>query len=608
MSKEMGGKALYEDSLSPLYRELENISFPNPVFDKNRVAIKVPSTKHESIVFSEIADLLKATFVKMNHDEKMEYLGFVHVEPGEYYRGTENPTPDKRAGARYQSTPKRQGEVGYGFYISKTIVPNILYELGISDMGGYQVRTIQSPTHFHPAVNLMQGNAVTMLEWLSRISNLKLRLPTEREWELSAYSISKGEEFLHKQARGKGNAHLFDPTDYTTHLVHDSCYSKGDNGVLMGGNVWEMTTPSLEIDFVRLPPRDTGAIWGGTIYNAKGGGFQHCSYSPRLATEMACDVTLRSPSLGFRMVAEDRSQKFWKGWSERTRSFKGGILHNGERYVVEDSSLHYVQTGNTEGLAILVNGEKIKVAINNTKRVDSLHRSTELYNDSGVFVGQVEHILAALAGLNIWNAIAIIDGAPAAPVADYSFLPFVALLQQASFDIGSSRILRIKERIEIGSKGSRCILEPGRSVIDVRIDFSRINSAIGIQTASFKPGLDSFATEIAPARTFIRSSVDLTAWNDIRVISLRGLPEYSRIEESPLPVAVRGKWVTKMRFDNEPARHKLGDVIGDLALLNMPIAGKIYVDKPGHQFNMYVVKRLSEMLDKKDDRLRVVSV
>lgn len=599
-------ETVHSECLAPFYLDLLEMAFPNPDFSTGLAAIKVPSTDEEKRSLEAMVVFLKEKFAGLKtQEEKAAYLGLTFIQPGSYTRGTDSPTPDRRAGARYQNSPAHKNEVPYGFFIGQTVVPNIVYELAAHDMGGFQMRTATSPTHLHPAINSTQGNAVTALNWLSKISGLSLRLPTEQEWELTASTVSGGTEYIHGQAKEVGKTHTFDAGDYQTHLVHDGLYPKGPNGVLMGGNVWEMTTPSLETDFIRFPSDDQ-MIWGGTVYHAKGGGFQHCSYAPRIAELMTVDVITRASSLGFRMAAsESRESNPFGGWREKTRSFNGEVLH-ANKFEVSDSSLHFVQSLNTKGLSFLVNGSRLAVDVHNAIEVERPHRSTELANDL-TKVSQIEHVLGALAGLNIWNAMAIIDGASAPPVGDYSFLEFVKMLQEKDFFAGPSKFLEITERLVFEKDGSTCVIEPGEANFHVTIDFAS-NPLIGVQEASFDPNRDDFVQEIAPARTFIRSEVDEEAWEDIRKLALANLPPFAEIANSPILVAANGAWASALRFANEPARHKLGDLIGDLALLNMPIQAKIDVTKPGHEFNVFVAKELQKMIDAGDSRLKVVDI
>lgn len=588
--------------LAPIYQELLAVAPKDPDFENGKEGIRFPSNENRE-TYLQMANYLKERFAGMEtKEEKLEYLGMVAFTGGKFEKGTETPTPDKRMGARFNETPEKDVEVPYKFHLSTTVVPNILYEIAVADMGGYQVRINQSPSHLHPAVNANQENAVKMVSWLGKVSALELRLPTEDEWDFATAVISDGREFIYgKNEPVKGSAKTFDPEEYHTISV-DQQLAANSIGIVMGGNVWEMTTPDLEIDFKRIPSNNTTLV-DGYSYAAKGGGFQHCSLGPRRGPRMMCDPLLRSPSLGFRLaLSETREENPYAGWRKRTIPQSGHVLYKEMSF--PESALQVVQTNQTQGLSFILNGEVVNVRPDNLIDPKPPARSIGLTNGKATLY-QTEHLLAALNGLGIWNARAIIDGGNAPP-ADYSAEGFVKRLQERGLYPGACGLVEITEEVKLENGSSYCILKPGSPRFDVEIDFT--NPFIGKQNASFDPIRDDFASEIAPARTFRETVVDEEEWSHQRQDRLVGLPPFERLNESPLLVATPEGWQTPLRFANEPARHKLLDTMGDLALLGLPIKGHISFYKPGHSFNLKVVREIHNMLRSGDSRVRLTSL
>lgn len=588
--------------LAPIYQELLFFAPENPDFTKGSTGIQTPTPENKS-TYIQMADYLKERFAKMaSKEEKLEYLGMVPFSGGEFERGTDHPTPDKRMGARFNESPNTDTDVNYPFMLSKTLVPNIIYEVAVADMGGYQVRINQSPSHLHPAVNANQENAVKMIYWLGKVSGLDLRLPTESEWDFAAAVISNGREYVYGTDESvKGMAKTFDPQEYHS-LPVDQQLAPNDIGTIMGGNVWEMTTPNLELDFNRIPSNNSTLV-EGYFYAAKGGGFQHCSLGPRRAPRMMCDPLLRSPSLGFRLaLSESQEENPHGGWRKRTLSQKGNVLYKEMSY--PDSSIQLVQTNQTQGISFILNGELINLNAGNLLDPKPPARSIGLSNGKAT-IFQTEHLLAALNGLGIWNVRAIIDGANAPP-ADYSAENFVKRLLEGKLHAGAYGIIEITDEIKLDNGTSSCILKPGDPKFDVEIDFK--NPFIGNQKATFNPLRDDFVSEIAPARTFRETIVDEVEWKHQREDRLVGLPPFEKLNESPLLVATQEGWQTPLRFPNEPARHKLLDVMGDLALLGLPMKAEMSFYKPGHGFNLKVVREIHNLLRSGDSRFKLTSI
>jgi UDP-3-O-[3-hydroxymyristoyl] N-acetylglucosamine deacetylase len=211
-------------------------------------------------------------------------------------------------------------------------------------------------------------------------------------------------------------------------------------------------------------------------------------------------------------------------------------------------------------------------------RVSTTVLSTTLCAPSapGVAVSTVEHLMAALCGLGVSSCIVEVD-APELPVLDGSAAPWVAAIRAAglvpahnSTSGGDGTVdtmatdggaLRIGEPVCVEDGGSWAVAVPAeRAKLTVGIDFPD-HPAIGRQWASFTPAADDFGAAVAPARTFALAE-QLDAMRE------RGLIRGGSLENA-LVCDGRAGWLNASgeRLANEPARHKLLDLLGDLALL-----------------------------------------
>lgn len=227
-------------------------------------------------------------------------------------------------------------------------------------------------------------------------------------------------------------------------------------------------------------------------------------------------------------------------------------------------------------------------------------------------VSTVEHALAALWGLSIDNVLIEIDG-PEVPILDGSAIEFVKALKTA----GLQRQDEAREYLEIVEPisyfdeltGTELMALPSEQFqITTMIDFN--SKILGQQYASLL-NLDDFASEIAPCRTFVflhelEYLVDhnLIKGGDLsnaivivdRLMSQEELDALAKKLNKP-SVKIDKEGIlntTELYFNNEPARHKLLDVLGDLALVGKPIKGKIVTTKPGHTANVELAKLLKK--------------
>jgi UDP-3-O-acyl N-acetylglucosamine deacetylase len=206
-------------------------------------------------------------------------------------------------------------------------------------------------------------------------------------------------------------------------------------------------------------------------------------------------------------------------------------------------------------------------------------------------VGLVEHVLAALAGLRIDNCLVELD-APEPPGLDGSARAFVEALQEAGTVLQPARrsIWSATEPIVLQLGNASLALyprdEPGLR-LTYFLDYG-LGSPIArqVHTNLVTPG--SFAEEIAACRTFILEE---------EAAELRRQGLGSRTTTSDLLVfGPRGPIDNRLRFANEPARHKVLDLIGDLSLLGVDLCGDVVAYRSGHPMNVELVHALQERL------------
>ena len=201
-----------------------------------------------------------------------------------------------------------------------------------------------------------------------------------------------------------------------------------------------------------------------------------------------------------------------------------------------------------------------------------------------VAVGTVEHLLSAIMACGITDVDIHIDG-PEVPIIDGSALPFMHLVDAAGVRPLDGEIapLRITEPIEIGD-GDRSIriVPSNRLVLKYRIDFP--HPAIGRQTFHFDFEHDSFLRRIAPARTF-------GFMRDVEKLRAAGLARGGSVENC-IVLDDSGVVNGPLRFRDEFVRHKILDLLGDLALIGRPIIGEITATRAGHAMHSQFVARL----------------
>lgn len=210
---------------------------------------------------------------------------------------------------------------------------------------------------------------------------------------------------------------------------------------------------------------------------------------------------------------------------------------------------------------------------------------TTLRNTEGVTIATVEHLLAALAGCGIDNAVVEVDG-PELPAMDGSAAPFVSLIEEAGTVVQDRprRAIRVLEPVEVADGERSVRLVPGE-VFAVTVEIDHPLSLTSLQR--FTATLDRFRAEVAPARTygFLEDAEQLRAAGLARGASLQNVV-----------VVDKGGIVNAdgLRYPDEFARHKVLDAIGDLYLAGGPLIGRFEGRHSGHALNHRVLAALFE--------------
>ncbi len=201
-------------------------------------------------------------------------------------------------------------------------------------------------------------------------------------------------------------------------------------------------------------------------------------------------------------------------------------------------------------------------------------------------VNTVEHVLAALVGLGIDNALVEVD-APETPGADGSALPFVKALRKAGLTEQDRprRYYEILDPVRHRHEDALMTIEPSDGFrISMTISFD--HPAIGTQLASFAITPEVFEREIAPARTFgfLCHMRSLMSQGIIQGVSL----------ENSVVIGDEGVLNDDLRFPDEFVRHKILDLMGDLYLLGRPLRGHVTAAKTGHASHVAFSRRLRQ--------------
>lgn len=206
----------------------------------------------------------------------------------------------------------------------------------------------------------------------------------------------------------------------------------------------------------------------------------------------------------------------------------------------------------------------------------------------------VEHVMAALAARSIDNALLELSG-PEPPILDGSFRAYLEVLDNAGTEVQDAprRRLGIDEPVTVQlDTGEFYVATPGDGLrISATIEFE--HPGIGRQFGTFFFCEDSFREEIASARTFGFKA-------DAEVLHARGLALGASLENTVV-LDEAGIMNDGLRFPDEFLRHKVGDLVGDLALLGASLDVHVVTERPSHRGNVALARALSRAASKKEE-------
>lgn len=250
--------------------------------------------------------------------------------------------------------------------------------------------------------------------------------------------------------------------------------------------------------------------------------------------------------------------------------------------------------------------------------VSYTQRGTVLAGRDGVTISTIEHCLASLRGLGVDNCLIEIDG-PEVPILDGSAKYFVAAIKEAGVEsLDAEReyfVVKEKMVFEDKEKGISIIALPDThfcAQANISFDQSRHLS----NQFALIDSLDEFDTQLSHCRTFVfLHEIEFLLQNNLikggdldnaiiivdKEITQEGLDKLADLFGKP-HVTVRPSGVLNnidLQYSNEPARHKLLDLIGDLCLCGMPIKGRIIATRPGHYANVEFAKMVRKEIKKR---------
>ena len=253
--------------------------------------------------------------------------------------------------------------------------------------------------------------------------------------------------------------------------------------------------------------------------------------------------------------------------------------------------------------------------------VDTSRGTTLEHN--GARVATVEHILAALTGMGVDNALIQLT-AEEVPIMDGSSKEFVAAIEKVGIEEQDAKKIYFSIDTNISfvdeEKNVEMVATPSTEYkITTMIDFN--SNVLGTQHAYLK-GLSSFRKEIAPCRTFcFLHEIEYLHQNNLikggdldnaivvvdRVLEKEELAKLAKMFNKPNIEVVQEGILNnlKLHFSNEPARHKLLDIVGDLTLIGYPIKANIIAYRPGHKANVVFAKKIKDYIKKNKSMLDV---
>ncbi len=208
----------------------------------------------------------------------------------------------------------------------------------------------------------------------------------------------------------------------------------------------------------------------------------------------------------------------------------------------------------------------------------------------GVLISTTEHLLSALAGLEVDNAIVEVDNLEL-PIVDGSALPFVKLIRQAGLrpQRALRRYAKVLKPLELAEGAKRIAVYPAET-LSVSYAIAFPHPVIGSSALDFTPSTGSYEAEISPARTFGFLA-------EVEMLLKSGLVKGGSLENVVVLDQDRVINPEGLRFPDEFCRHKILDLIGDLSMLGHPLIGHVVAERAGHAMHAHLVSQLLQQRD-----------
>jgi UDP-3-O-acyl N-acetylglucosamine deacetylase len=280
--------------------------------------------------------------------------------------------------------------------------------------------------------------------------------------------------------------------------------------------------------------------------------------------------------------ADDSRTRSGRTLKASTDSIEGVGIHTG---VLARVTLHAAEPGS--GVVFVSAGRRIPAR---AARVSDTSRCTVLASESGgVTVSTVEHLLSALVGLGITDALVAVDG-PELPIGDGSAALWVDAVRSAgTTDTGEPVVARaLPEPLLVTGRGGAFVAAYPSDALRLTVAISFDHPLVGTQVARFDASRDDYGSAVAPARTF-------GFLEEVEALRAAGLARGGSLENAV--IVYPDRYSAPLRFGDELARHKLLDLLGDLSLgtggAPLPAMDVVAV-KPSHRLNTELAARLAE--------------
>ncbi len=258
-------------------------------------------------------------------------------------------------------------------------------------------------------------------------------------------------------------------------------------------------------------------------------------------------------------------------------TFEGVGLHSGEK-----SKITLKPAPEDHGIVFRVDGVEIPAHVDFVSQVT---RGTDLSRD-GKTVKTVEHLLSALVGMQVYNVLIEVDGSEI-PALDGSALPFAKAIEKIGLvEQGKeARIWKISKPFLKTFENARIAVHPDRELkISFAVDYQ--DDVIGRQFLGLPITPETYIREIAPAKTYVYE-------RDVEELLKNGFSKGGSLENAIVYTDTGVKNPEIMTFPDEPVRHKILDLLGDLALLGTGyFQFFIYAERTGHRHHIEFIKEL----------------